>query len=61
LIPSYGINGAAISSSLSYGLATTILLVKFVHVTGNSYKEVLLAKKEDIVNILKRLNLKKRE
>lgn len=61
LIPFYGINGAAISSSLSYGLATTILLVKFVHVTGNSYKEVLLVKKEDVVNMLKRLNLKKHE
>lgn len=48
LIPPYGINGAAISSSISYGLATLILLQRFHTLTGTPYKEILIIKKSEL-------------
>lgn len=61
LIPRYGISGAAVSSSLSYGLSTIILLVKVVRLSGNSYQEVLLIKKTDIVLLWNKLRVKCRK
>jgi len=48
LIPKYGISGAAISSSISYGLATSMLLVHFVRLSGNSYQDILIIKISDL-------------
>lgn len=55
LIPRYGINGAAISSSVAYGLSTTILLIKFVQLSKVSYREVLFINKAEILKMLNKL------
>jgi O-antigen/teichoic acid export membrane protein len=49
MIPRYGIEGAAISSSLSYALSTLILLVFILHKTGQAVGDVLLVKKKDLI------------
>ncbi|MGD9160756.1 MAG: polysaccharide biosynthesis C-terminal domain-containing protein [Desulfobacteraceae bacterium] len=48
MIPQYGINGAAISSSISYAISTLIILVFFLRKTGLAWDEVLLVKKKDV-------------
>lgn len=48
LIPRYGISGAALSSSISYGLGTFILLRKFMTLSGKSMKEMLLIQTTDL-------------
>lgn len=48
MIPLYGINGAAISSSVSYAVSTLILFVFFLRKTGLSWDAVLLVKKKDV-------------
>jgi O-antigen/teichoic acid export membrane protein len=55
LIPRYGISGAAISSSVSYGLGTFILMRKFMSLSGNSLKDMLLIKGSDIKRLAKSL------
>lgn len=57
LIPTYGINGAALSSSISYSLATIILLSRFHATTGISYKEILVIKQSELINIAKKLKI----
>lgn len=52
MIPSYGINGAAISSSVSYAASTLILFVFFLRKTGLSWDAVLLVKKQDVKFVL---------
>ncbi len=48
LIPWLGINGAAISSSISYGLSTVLLMVKHKHLSGNSYRDLILITSEEL-------------
>jgi len=48
MIPQYGINGAAISSSIYYTLSVMILFIFFLRKTGLSWDVVLLVKKKDI-------------
>ena len=48
MIPLYGINGAAISSSISYVVSTLILFAFFLRKTGLSWDAVLLVKKKDV-------------
>jgi len=48
MIPRYGINGAAISSSISYLLSTLILLAFFFHKTGLSPRDFLLPRIKDL-------------
>ena len=52
MIPPYGINGAAISSAISYTASTLIIFVFFLRKTGLSWDEVLLVKKRDIKFIM---------
>ena len=47
LIPKMGIMGAALASSISYWLDTTVVLVAFLNISKNSPKEVLFIKKSD--------------
>lgn len=58
LIPRFGINGAAISSSISYGLATLILLIKSVRLSGNSYRDTLFIKTSDLMSLWNKLRHK---
>jgi len=48
LIPAYGISGAAISSSVAYGLSTTLLLLKHRRLSGIPYRETLMIKTTDL-------------
>ena len=51
LIPRWGINGAAISSSISYGLAVCLLLRVYLSQSRHSLKEVMILKYSDVVLI----------
>lgn len=57
LIPAYGINGAALSSSISYSLATIILLARFHATTGIPYMEILIIKKSELMSIARKLQI----
>jgi O-antigen/teichoic acid export membrane protein len=48
LIPSLGINGAAVASSISYGLTALLTLAVFVRVSGCGLAETLLVRPADI-------------
>jgi O-antigen/teichoic acid export membrane protein len=48
LIPRYGINGAAVASSLSYGLTAVLALVMFQRVSGRGLVETLVVRPADL-------------
>ena len=48
LIPRWGINGAAVASSISYTLSTLLVLVLYVRVSGNSVGSVLIPGQSDL-------------
>jgi len=48
LIPVLGINGASISSSISYIVATILIIIFYINITGNSLKDIIVPRKEDI-------------
>jgi O-antigen/teichoic acid export membrane protein len=48
LVPRLGINGAALSSSLSYGLTALLALVAFMRVSGRGLVETLVIRPTDI-------------
>jgi Na+-driven multidrug efflux pump len=49
LIPSCGISGAAMASSVSYTTATIILFRAFLYVSKVSWKEALIIKQVDFI------------
>jgi len=51
LIPAYGIGGAAISSSIAYGISTILLLIKHQHLSGSPYRDILMIKRSDLTTI----------
>lgn len=62
LIPIYGINGAAITSSISYTVCTIVSLYFYTKHTGSNLFDVLILKKSDLIEIKsKLLTLKKRK
>jgi len=48
LIPRYGINGAAVSSSISYGLTAVITLAVFHRLSGRGWLETIVARPSDV-------------
>ena len=52
LIPRYGINGAAIGSSLSYICASAVVVYFFLRQTGAPFMSLLAAKRSDISLVL---------
>jgi O-antigen/teichoic acid export membrane protein len=57
LIPRMGINGAAISCTISYIVAMVVCLWIFVRLSGVPIKEILIVRKDDFTQIL---NLRRR-
>ena len=55
MIPQYGINGAAISSSISYAISVLIVFVFFLRKTGLSWDEVLVVKKRDLKFVMENI------
>jgi O-antigen/teichoic acid export membrane protein len=55
LIPSWGIVGAAVSSSLAYGLSTAGLLVRFARLSGTPWREILIVRRADLGPLWERL------
>ena len=49
LIPRWGIAGAAVASSISYCIATLVVLFFYVRISGNGLAIVLIPRKEDII------------
>jgi O-antigen/teichoic acid export membrane protein len=47
LIPRWGINGAAIASSISYGLSSSVILFFYFRASGNGLRDVLLPRYTD--------------
>src|SRR4029079_14834541 len=48
LVPRFGINGAAASSSISYGLTAIVTLVVFQRLSGRSIVETLVSRPSDL-------------
>ena len=48
LIPLFGINGAALASTISYMAATVSIITIYSRVTGNSFKELLIPARIDL-------------
>lgn len=55
LIPKIGINGASITSSISYTVCTIIVLYFYIKQTGSKLSDVLIIKKSDLDEIKLRL------
>ena len=53
LIPRFGIGGAAIASSISYTIASTILFLAFINVSRIPWKDTLFLKSSDFLNYKK--------
>lgn len=49
LIPRWGIQGAAVASSISYVIAAFIVVVAFVKISGQSLMDILLIKQPDFI------------
>jgi len=49
LIPSWGIAGAAVASSISYCIATIVVLIFYIRISGNGLAIVLIPRKEDVI------------
>ena len=49
LIPKWGIAGAAVASSISYCIATIVVLFFYVRISGNGLAVVLIPRKEDVI------------
>jgi Na+-driven multidrug efflux pump len=49
LIPKWGIAGAAVASSISYCIATLVVLFFYVRISGNGLALVLIPRKEDVI------------
>jgi O-antigen/teichoic acid export membrane protein len=47
LIPRWGINGAAVASSISYTLSTLLVLVLYIRVSGNIMWDILVPQRSD--------------
>jgi O-antigen/teichoic acid export membrane protein len=48
LIPRWGINGAAVATSVSYSLATAIVITSFARLTGTSVLQLFAIQKQDV-------------
>jgi O-antigen/teichoic acid export membrane protein len=66
LIPRWGIAGAAVASSISYCIATLVVLFFYVRISGNGLAVVLIPRKEDVAiyrrycsNLARRLGMVK--
>lgn len=55
LVPSYGINGAAIASSISYSVITLLFILQLQHRQGLTVAGLLLIRREDLVPVKNRL------
>ena len=51
LIPRFGIAGAAMATSISYTLTSSIFLISFIKLTGLTLKELFVFNKEERVVI----------
>lgn len=52
LIPTIGIRGAAIATSISYVIFTTVVLFYYLRITKSKLSDILILKKEDVVDII---------
>lgn len=52
LIPRWGVEGAAVTSTVGYTLAGVVLLAFFLHDSKLAWREVLLPKRNDLVGHL---------
>ena len=58
LIPSLGVSGAALASTVAYSLGASAMLYFFVRISGNSFRDTLIIKTSDLhtyLNLCRRL------
>jgi len=65
LIPKWGISGAAFASTIAYIIATLVVIIAFVKISGKLWTDILLIKKQDfqdykqfIFKIKKRMHIR---
>lgn len=55
LIPTIGITGAAIASSVAYSIATIVYLITFIHITNTPLSDIMFIKRTDILIIKQKI------
>ena len=53
LIPRYGIDGAALASTVSYFAATSLIVYIYIRLTGNPLRMLIIPQRSDLVFIKK--------
>lgn len=53
LIPKYGINGAALSTSVSYTLAFFLIMYFYSKISGNKVSDIIIPKYSDLIHYIK--------
>lgn len=53
LIPRYGAEGAALGSSITYGLTFVVNLVLFARITGLRMSEIVIPRREDVARLMR--------
>ncbi|MFC1806778.1 polysaccharide biosynthesis C-terminal domain-containing protein [Candidatus Omnitrophota bacterium] len=56
-IPRYGVTGAAITSSLAYGLMAILTIWYFIRLTGTSLRDAVLIKGNEIIGLFNKLRI----
>lgn len=57
LIPKWGISGAAFASTVAYTLATIVVLIAFLKLSGSSLYDTIFIKKSELINYFFKLKL----
>ncbi len=60
MIPNFGINGAAISTSISYSLFSIFLIILYKRLFDVKYSDLFLFTREEFINIFLKLRLRKK-
>jgi O-antigen/teichoic acid export membrane protein len=58
-IPKYGVEGAALSSSISYTFSFLLVLLLFAKISGNKIQDIIFIKKSDLYLYMKLLKINK--
>jgi len=55
LIPAFGINGAALASTISYTLSAALTLVLYRRLSGQGVRQTLIVRRSDLVRLWARV------
>jgi O-antigen/teichoic acid export membrane protein len=53
LIPRFGISGASMASSIAYGAAALLTMIRFIQITGVGWSDLLLLRRSDVMYLVR--------